>query len=129
LPDSDAIDIKTSIAIEEIYQNSLSQVSVILDQTPYDKNQYNRIDTTAQKAFSQLKTFGNQTRLVRTAYIEKMKTQVKELVDLLIQHEKLIRYHRRKIHDCNVEYAQCLLGELPKASPCKTVILQSQGIQ
>jgi hypothetical protein len=108
------IFVRSSIAIEEKYQTSLSQISVIMDGSSTEKNQYNYIDTSAQQAFNQMKTFGNQTRLVRTAYIEKMKTQVKQLTELRIQHEKLVRYHRRKIHDSNVEYAQCLLGELPK---------------
>lgn len=105
---------RSSIAIEEKYQTSLSQVSTILDNASSQKNQYNYIDTSSQQAFNQMKTFGNQTHLVRTAYIEKMKTQVKELTELRVQHEKLARYHRRKIHECNVEYAQCLIGELPK---------------
>ncbi|KAM3578564.1 hypothetical protein VKS41_008949 [Umbelopsis sp. WA50703] len=107
--------LKHRIAIEEKYQKSLSQVADVLDENSSDKNQYNYIDTSSQHAFSALKSFGAQTRLVRTAYIEKMKKQVKELTELRIQHEKLIRYHRRKIHDSNVEYAQCLLVELPKA--------------
>ncbi|KAH8551324.1 hypothetical protein BGW37DRAFT_537746 [Umbelopsis sp. PMI_123] len=106
---------KHRIAIEEKYQQSLSQIPVVLDDSFSDKSKYNYIDTTSQHAFVQLKAFGTHTRLVRTAYIEKMKTQVKGLTELRIQHEKLMRYHRRKMHDCNVEYAQCLLGELPRA--------------
>ncbi|KAI8577153.1 hypothetical protein K450DRAFT_302122 [Umbelopsis ramanniana AG] len=106
---------KHRIAIEEKYQQSLSQIPAILDDSTSEKSKYNYIDTSAQQAFVQMKAFGNHTRLVRTAYIEKMKNQVKDLTDLRIQHEKLMRYHRRKMHDCNVEYAQCLLGELPRA--------------
>jgi hypothetical protein len=106
----------SSIAIEEKYQQSLSQIPAILDDSSSEKSKYNYIDTSAQQAFVQMKAFGNHTRLVRTAYIEKMKNQVKDLTDLRIQHEKLMRYHRRKMHDCNVEYAQCLLGELPRVT-------------
>ncbi|KAG2180105.1 hypothetical protein INT43_003893, partial [Umbelopsis isabellina] len=109
------IYLRHRIAIEETYQKSLSQVADVLDESTSDKNQYNYIDTSSQHAFASLKSFGPQTRLVRTAYIEKMKKQVNELTELRIQHEKLIRYHRRKIHDSNVEYAQALLVELPKA--------------
>jgi hypothetical protein len=69
-----------------------------------------------------MKTFGNQTRLVRTSYIEKMKNQVRELSELRIQHEKLARYHRRKMHESNVVYAQCLLRELPKVNTYACVL-------
>jgi hypothetical protein len=113
----------SSIAIEEKYQQSLSQIPVVLDDSFSDKSKYNYIDTTSQHAFVQLKAFGTHTRLVRTAYIEKMKTQVKGLTELRIQHEKLMRYHRRKMHDCNVEYAQCLLGELPRVSIYSSTIM------